>query len=234
MIDQLFAYSGDLQAASPMARRTKPRRGRLAPWRLSRFSAPCRGRAQLARGSWHGDESSGERLGESGIRSSRGGHHFVRRERWRNRDRNRHLCRPVPAAGTVKPVSAFIDDIGASAAYWVASQAGRLFIAPTAAVGGIGTYGVVTDMSGLANAIGFKVHVVRRWSLQRHGDPRHGDHGGTTGGNATRGQWAQDAHFLAGVASGRRMTPARAAELADGRVHIAGVPKPCGSAWPTA
>ena len=182
MIDQLFAYRATCKRRSPMARRTKPRRGRLAPWRLSRFSAPCRGRLNWR---WEAGTATNQVASDLAKAASdpavagiilyvaSGGGTVTGTDDWRGRFERRAPSSQSPHSSTTS----------ASAAYWVASQAGRLFIAPTAAVGGIGTYGVVTDMSGLANAIGFKVHVVPRWSLQRHGDPRHGDHGGTTGGN---------------------------------------------------
>lgn len=44
----------------------------------------------------------------------------------------------IRAANAVKPVSAYISDIGASAAYWIASAAGEIIAADTARIGSIG------------------------------------------------------------------------------------------------
>lgn len=58
------------------------------------------------------------------------------------------FAQEVKAARKSKPVWAHIDDLGASAAYWVASQAERIYAnSPTALVGSIGTYMTVYDWS---------------------------------------------------------------------------------------
>ena len=46
-----------------------------------------------------------------------------------------------------KPTVAYIEDMGCSAAYWVASQAGEVVCGPTALVGSIGVITVVADWS---------------------------------------------------------------------------------------
>ena len=62
-------------------------------------------------------------------------------------------------AGKVKPVYAHIEDMGASAAYWVASQAHKVYAdAPTTQVGSIGTYLTLYDYSAVAEREGVKVH----------------------------------------------------------------------------
>ena len=53
------------------------------------------------------------------------------------------LAEAVYAARKVKPVSAYISDLGASAAYYIASQAQRLYADSDALVGSIGVYSVV-------------------------------------------------------------------------------------------
>lgn len=70
------------------------------------------------------------------------------------------LAADVRDAGRFKPVYAAIDDLGASAAYWVASQAQRVSANATAEVGSIGTVAIVDDTSGLYEAAGVKVHVI--------------------------------------------------------------------------
>lgn len=69
------------------------------------------------------------------------------------------LAREVQEAGKIKPVFAHIEDMGASAAYWVASQAHKVYAdAPTTQVGSIGTYLTLYDYSAVAEREGVKVH----------------------------------------------------------------------------
>jgi signal peptide peptidase SppA len=82
------------------------------------------------------------------------------------------LAAEVKAARKAKPVWAHIEDMGASAAYWLASQAERITAnSPTALVGGIGTYQVIHDMSGQAEKEGVKVLVLATGSLKGMGTP---------------------------------------------------------------
>jgi ClpP class serine protease len=53
----------------------------------------------------------------------------------------------IRAAREVKPVWAAVDPIGASGAYWLASQADKLFVAPAGQVGSIGVVRVHIDRS---------------------------------------------------------------------------------------
>ena len=130
------------------------------------------------------------------------------------------LGQAVQDLSAAKPVVAFIEDIGASAAYWVASQADYIYANKMAKVGSIGTYAVVADMSGAAEQQGIKVHVIRAGEFKGMGTP---------GTEITESQLAEvqrmiDAannEFLAAVITGRRMTEEAVAELADGRVHLA-------------
>lgn len=67
------------------------------------------------------------------------------------------LAADVRAAGRAKPVWAQADDLMASAAYWVGSQAERIYAnAPTALIGSIGTYLTVYDVSEAAARDGVK------------------------------------------------------------------------------
>lgn len=137
------------------------------------------------------------------------------------------LAADVAAANSVKPVTAYIEDIGASAAYWVASQASRIVAGPTAAVGSIGTYGVVYDMSGAAAMDGIKVHVVRAGAMKGAGTP---------GTEITQEQLADfqrevdtlNEFFLAGVSSGRKMDIEAVQKLATGQVWIGSQAKDAG------
>lgn len=127
-----------------------------------------------------------------------------------------------------KPIYAYVEDLSASAAYWVASQTDKVFANNTTAlIGSIGTYLVVTDYSGSAAQMGIKVHVVKAGEYKGAGEP---------GTNITPEQLANwqrlvdsvNQEFVADVARGRRMTLETATGLADGRVHPAKVAQELG------
>jgi signal peptide peptidase SppA len=70
------------------------------------------------------------------------------------------LANEVAAAAREMPVHAHIDDLGASAAYWVASQARTISANASALIGSIGAIVVVYDWSKLFEEMGIQVHVV--------------------------------------------------------------------------
>lgn len=119
-----------------------------------------------------------------------------------------------------KPVVAFIEDLGASAAYWIASQAEEIFANATALVGSIGTYGVVVDASKAAEEQGIKVHVVKAGDFKG---------AGVLGTEVTEEQLAErqtivdslNQFFVESVARGRKKSVPYIEAMADGRVHIA-------------
>lgn len=131
------------------------------------------------------------------------------------------LVADIVEAGKRKPVFAHVSDLGASAAYWVASAAHRITATRSSLIGSIGTYAVVSDFSGFAAKEGVKVHVVRAGDFKGAGVP---------GTEVTAAQLAETQRivdglnqlFLDGVASGRKMSIERVKMVADGRVHIAG------------
>jgi signal peptide peptidase SppA len=130
------------------------------------------------------------------------------------------LAADVARAAAQKPLVAYIEDLGASAAYWIASQATKVYANPTALVGSIGTYGVVYDWSQAAEQDGVKVHVIRAGAYKGMAEA------GTAVTDAQLAEFQRivdelNAHFLAGVGAGRRMKPDQVAALADGRVHLA-------------
>lgn len=125
------------------------------------------------------------------------------------------LAGEVANARRQKPVVAQIEDVGASAAYWVASQASRVYAStPTAMVGSIGTLLVVSKgpREGLAVF-------------------RSGPHKGVgVDGEITEDQAAHlqslvngwQAEFDSAVSSGRRLTPEQIAEVSTGATWLAG------------
>ena len=129
------------------------------------------------------------------------------------------LADEVYRAAKAKPLTAFIEDMGASAAYWVASQARRIVGNTTAAVGSIGIYGVLYDYSKAAEKQGIRAVVVRSGKYK---------------GTGTRGEEITDEQiderqrtidaihelFVASVARGRGVSKSRVEAIADGRVWI--------------
>jgi signal peptide peptidase SppA len=124
------------------------------------------------------------------------------------------------AARAAKPVTARVESMAASAAYWIASQAQTIEADRDSVVGSIGAYSVVADFSRAAEDAGIKVHVLRT-----------GPHKGTGafGAPVSADQLAPlqaivddvGAAFAADIAAGRRMTPARVQEAATGAAWTA-------------
>jgi signal peptide peptidase SppA len=138
------------------------------------------------------------------------------------------LAAEVRAAAGKKPTWSYIEDLGASAAYWVASQTSKIFANDaTAAIGSIGTFMALYDVSTAAQLQGIKAVVIRSGALKGAGFP---------GSEITEEQKAvwQDvvdktqAEFSAGVMTGRKMTAEQVATLANGRVWLANDAKDLG------
>lgn len=127
------------------------------------------------------------------------------------------LADAVRAAAARKPVHAHIDDLGASAAYWVASQAGTISANRTAEVGSIGVLAVVDDFSEMFADRGVKTHVIST-------GPYKGT--GVFGAEVTDDhlkylQGRVDTtmeHFRAAITEGRGLTGKRLEAVSDGRV----------------
>jgi len=119
-----------------------------------------------------------------------------------------------------KKVTATIEDLGASAAYWLASQAATIGAGRTTEVGSIGVYTVYYDYSKEAEDLGIKVVLIRSGEHKGMGVP---------GAEITAGQIAAvqaniDAiadQFVDSVARGRAMEAGEVRKLATGRLWIA-------------
>src|SRR5579875_23048 len=70
-----------------------------------------------------------------------------------------------------KPLAAYIEDVGCSAAYWIACAADAIYCNATATVGGIGALLVVTDSSRAFERAGLRVHAVATGPRKRVGAP---------------------------------------------------------------
>lgn len=81
------------------------------------------------------------------------------------------LAEEVRRAAGRKRTIAFIEDIGASGAYWVASQASKIFVNRTGLVGSIGVLHVLIDESKLADRLGLRVIPVSTGFAKETGVP---------------------------------------------------------------
>jgi signal peptide peptidase SppA len=135
-------------------------------------------------------------------------------------DGTHELAADVSRAGLTKPVYAHIEDLGASAAYWVASQASRITANATAEVGSIGTVAVLEDTSKRMDRLGIEVHVLSTGPYKGAGVD-----GAPLSAEALayfRGRVESlNAHFLAAIRRGRGLSEAQVDAVSDGRVHIA-------------
>jgi len=107
----------------------------------------------------------------------------------------------VYAARDQKPVAAYISDMGASAAYWIASAAKEVVVAPTAMVGSIG---IIAAMRPPDRGSGRSIEFVSSQSPDKRLDP-------TTTYGRTQIQTLIDRSmdvFVAAVARHRGVTPA--------------------------
>lgn len=130
------------------------------------------------------------------------------------------LGQDVAAAAEQKPVVAYIEDTGASGAYWIASQAQKIYANRSAMIGSIGVYASLVDSSAQAEQEGLKVHVLRTGEFKGDAVPGAPISDATL---ADRQKLVDATHdrFVRVVSLGRKLTLARTRELADGRVYLA-------------
>jgi len=131
------------------------------------------------------------------------------------------LAREVARANEKKPVVAFVEDLAASAAYWVASQAGKVIANDkTAMVGSIGTFLAMYDLSAAAAMQGIKPVVIRAGAYKGVGFE------GTEITDDQKAYWQErvdkiQVEFSAGIARGRGFSAEKINALADGKIHVA-------------
>ncbi|MBU8536994.1 signal peptide peptidase SppA [Falsiroseomonas tokyonensis] len=116
-----------------------------------------------------------------------------------------------------KPVVAVMGGTAASAGYMVALPAQRIFARHSTVTGSIGVILQSFDASGLLAWIGVTPETVASGRFKDQPSPLRPL---TEEGRAELARVVQDLHaqFVAMVAAGRRMEPARVQDLADGRV----------------
>jgi signal peptide peptidase SppA len=136
----------------------------------------------------------------------------------------KELADDVAAVDQSKPVHAYIEDTGASAAYWVASQARTVAANAMAMVGSLGTFTVLYDLSKAAEMEGVQVHVVS--TGERKGAAAPGTP--VTDGDLAEAQRLVDgfdAFFRAAVRDGRELGAREASAIWTGAVWLAGEAK---------
>ncbi|MEL7263397.1 MAG: S49 family peptidase [Planctomycetota bacterium] len=130
------------------------------------------------------------------------------------------LATAVAEAASAKPTHVFCEDLCASAAYWVASQANHISANAPAAIGSIGTLVVLHDYSKMYDEMGVKVLTVKRGEWKDAGIP----------GKPIQPEHLVDvqayvdslqAMFSNAIASGRGLSDDVVESLADGRLHPA-------------
>ncbi|MBK8896648.1 MAG: S49 family peptidase [Candidatus Competibacteraceae bacterium] len=81
------------------------------------------------------------------------------------------LGEQIVAARSVKPIHACINDMAASAGYWIASAAEKISATKTSRVGSIGVRAMHIDMSKMLADIGYKVTEIYAGSHKIDGTP---------------------------------------------------------------
>lgn len=137
------------------------------------------------------------------------------------------LGNDVSSISSQKPVHAHVEDMSASANYWIASQCASISANATALVGSLGTLSVVEDTSKKMEMEGTTVHVVST-------GPMKGSF--TEGAPVTEEQLKYlqgiindtNMFFMRAVADGRKMDIRSVNKAATGEMYIAGKAKELG------
>ena len=71
------------------------------------------------------------------------------------------LADAIYAARGIKPIHAIVDDLAASAAYWIASAADRVVLSRTGVVGSVGVIALHADVTRALDAAGVKITILQ-------------------------------------------------------------------------
>jgi signal peptide peptidase SppA len=124
----------------------------------------------------------------------------------------------VAEAARIKPVTAKVTTLAASAAYYIASQATTIESSADAEIGSIGTFAVFADYTGLDEKLGIKMIVIRSGEYKGMG------YDGITDEQIRMYQGLIDGlagQFADAVAAGRGMKKSEIKKLATGQVWLA-------------
>ncbi len=129
------------------------------------------------------------------------------------------LADDVRAAASKKPLAAYIEDLGASAAYWTATAAPQIYCNRAAEVGSLGVLSVLVDESGALEREGIKVHVVSTGPYKGLGaDGKVSD---KLLEQVREQVEALGAMFRETIAQGRKLTPEQVDAIFTGKIWMA-------------
>ncbi|MCS7206843.1 MAG: signal peptide peptidase SppA [Dehalococcoidia bacterium] len=131
-----------------------------------------------------------------------------------------YLYRQVKAIAQNKPVVAFIREVGASGAYYIACGAHYIVASPAAVVGSIGVLSLHPVVEALLQRWGVQVGVYKGGRLKDMGAPWRPP---TAEERAKLQSLVDDFYnlFVSVVAEGRKMAPERVREVATGETFLA-------------
>lgn len=130
------------------------------------------------------------------------------------------LADDVRRVNALKPIVTFAEDVMASAAVWVGSQAERIIASPYAQVGSIGVYGTLVSFAKLNEQHGVDVRIVRSTPKKALGHPDEPITDEVVESAQAEINAIHDL-FVADIAAGRGLTFDDATALGDGRLHSA-------------
>lgn len=125
------------------------------------------------------------------------------------------LAQAVQQAKTVKPVIAVVNDMAASAGYWIASQASEIAISSTSLLGSISVLSTHTDVSKLEEKLGVNTTILTTGPYKALGNPHEALSTEHKKKILDRMQVTHDL-FVATISAGRGMDLADAKKLATG------------------
>ena len=124
-----------------------------------------------------------------------------------------------------KPVTATIEDLGASGAYWLTSQAQSIETGRNTMVGSIGVFSIYVDWSKQLEEAGIKVIVIRSGAHKGMGIDKITDEQVAAVQEIIDGMAE---NFIEAVARGRGSSAEKIRELATGQLWIAGAARELG------
>lgn len=127
----------------------------------------------------------------------------------------------IYSARQAKPVYAVANDLAASAAYWIGSQASQMYVAPGGQAGSIGVYAAHADFSKAFETAGVKTTLISAGKYKTEGNPYEplSQEARDFVQGQVDGYYDQ---FVAAVARGRSVAPAFVRQsMGGGRTFLA-------------
>jgi protease-4 len=124
----------------------------------------------------------------------------------------------VRRLSATKPVVASLGSVAASGGYYVASAADLVVASPGTLTGSIGVIMSLTNVRGLMDKLGVEATIVTAGKWKDTGSPFRAV---TSEERAMLQKMADQVHtqFIDAVAAGRKLDPARAREIGNGRIY---------------